>query len=121
MRLLLDASMSPAVAEALRVVGHDVVDHREVLPAAAPDTTVLALASAQDRVVVARDFDMAELVLRGFARAPGVIIVAFDFVDATTEATRINAELSALGEQARGAVHILEPAGIRSRPYDIGA
>lgn len=110
--------MSPAVAPALRALGFDAVDQRDVLPAAATDNEVLAAAWMERRVIVARDYDMAELVLRGFAQATGVVIVAFDFADAVAEATRIAAELTALGHRAHGAVHIFGPVGVRSRQFD---
>lgn len=95
MRLFLDASLSPGVARELRGLGR--------------------------RIGVARDYDMSELVLRGFAQAEGVVIIAFDFSSAPDEAKRIASELKALGERAKRAVHVFEPAGVRSRPYDIAS
>ncbi len=117
----MDASMSPAVARELRALGFDVVDHRDLLAPASSDTVVLDAAWSERRLVVARDYDMGELVLRGFARAEGILIVAFDFTSAADEAKRIAADLTTLGERARGAVSVLEPAGVRSRPYDLGS
>lgn len=102
MRLFLDASMSPALGDALAARGFDVIAQRRVLPTNSPDTAVLAAALADRRVVLARDYDMAELVLRGFSQAIGVIIVAID---------------------VRGidAVHIIEPGRIRRRPFELSS
>ena len=121
MKLFLDASISPAVARALANLGFDIIDQRDVLPASASDTAVLAAAWNERRIVVARDYDMGELVLRRFADAEGVVIVAFDFSSAHDEASRIAAELNALGERVKRAVHVIGPASVRSRPYDISS
>jgi predicted nuclease of predicted toxin-antitoxin system len=118
MRLFLDASMSPAVAAELRARGYDVVDQRDVLKASATDPEVMAEAWRERRIVVARDYDMGELVLRGFAEAEGVVIVAFDFESAVTEADRLYQELAALGDKVRAHVHVIGPSATRSRPFD---
>ena len=118
MRLFLDASMSPAVVVELRAHGFDAVDHRDVLKASASDREVMAEAWRERRIVIARDYDMGELVLRGFAEAEGVVIVAFDFESSVAEAGRLRQELTALGDKIRGHVHVIGPTGIRSRPFD---
>lgn len=92
---------------------------RQVLPANSPDKDVLSVAWADQRIVLARDYDMAELVLRGFARAVGVVIVAFDAIDPATEARRIAVELRVLGDRAAGAVSVIETARVRHRPFDL--
>lgn len=118
MRLFLDASMSPAIASELRARGFDVVDQREVLSASASDGEVMAEAWLDRRIVIARDYDMGELVLRGFAEAEGVVIVAFDFETAAAEAEKLRHELSALGSKVSGHVHVIGPRRTRSRPFD---
>jgi hypothetical protein len=118
MRLFLDASMSPAVAGKLRARGFDAVDQRDVLKVSATDREVMAEAWRERRVIIARDYDMGELVLRGFAEAEGVVIVAFDFESPESEADRLSKELLALGDKVRGQVHVIEVRGTRSRPFD---
>lgn len=110
--------MSPAVASELRARGFDAVDQRDVLKVSATDLEVMSEAWRERRIVVARDYDMGELVLRGFAAAEGVVIVAFDFENAAAEAKRLADELLALGERAKAHVHVIGPGGTRSRPYD---
>ena len=119
MRLFLDASISPAVAAELRSLGFDAVDQRKVPSASASDQAVMAEAWRERRIVVARDYDMGELVLRGFAQAEGVVIIAFDFESTAAEAARIGAELHALGDKVRGHVHVIGLNRTRSRPYDV--
>lgn len=70
------------------------------------------------RIVIARDYDMGELVLRGFAKAEGVVIVAFDFESSAAEADKLSHELAALGDKARGHIHVIGPSVTRSRPFD---
>jgi|CXWL01.1.fsa_nt_gi predicted nuclease of predicted toxin-antitoxin system len=119
MRLFLDASLSPALAEALAARGYDVIAQRQVLATNAPDTKVLGAAFDDRRIIVARDYDMAELVLRGFANAVGVVIVAFDLENVHAEAERIDAELRRLGDQSINAVIVLERSRVRRRPYNL--
>ncbi|MBY0563013.1 MAG: hypothetical protein K2P58_02405 [Hyphomonadaceae bacterium] len=94
------------------------LDQRDVLNASATDREVMAEAWRERRLVIGRDYDMGELVLRGFAEAEGVVIVAFDFESAGAEANRISTEIKALGTRARGHVHVIGPYLTRSRPYD---
>lgn|GEM_PF-2638835 len=118
MRLFLDASMSPAVAAELRQRGFDVIDQRDVLKASATDREVMAEAWRERRVVIARDFDMGELVLRGFTEGEGVVIIAFDFESPAVEAERLSKELAALDDKVSGHAHVIGPSGRRSRPID---
>jgi hypothetical protein len=61
---------------------------------------------------------MAELVLRGFCTAIGIVIVAFDLATPADEAERIAMELNAIGDSMRDTVLVIEPARVRIRPYD---
>lgn len=121
MKLFLDASVSTRVGDALAALGFDVVSQRTAIPLESVDTAVLSAAWSERRIVVARDYDMAELVLRGFGSAVAVVIVAFDLADAGLEAKRIADELYRLGDKLAGSVLIIEPSRIRLRPYDIGS
>ncbi|MDR2564755.1 MAG: DUF5615 family PIN-like protein [Bifidobacteriaceae bacterium] len=75
MRLLIDANLSPRLAERLRAAGHDathVVDH-ELLRAT--DEEIAAFAAALGYVVVTADSDFStNLALQGGA-APSVILL----------------------------------------------
>ena len=59
LRFLIDNSLSPRIAEALRENGHDAVHVREYGMAAASDTDILSRARTESRVVVAADTDWA--------------------------------------------------------------
>lgn len=71
-RLLLDANVSPALAEALRRRGHDAVHVNDLGLRAAPDAIIFQRAVESGRAVVTHDDDYLRL-LRGGARAPSVI------------------------------------------------
>jgi predicted nuclease of predicted toxin-antitoxin system len=120
MRLFLDASVSPTLGDALATMGFDVVAQRSVLPLNSVDEDVLRAAWTDRRVVVARDYDMAELVLRGFAEAVAVVIIAFDLPAVVDEAHRVAQELNALGNKVLNAVVVIEPNRVRTRPFDLG-
>jgi predicted nuclease of predicted toxin-antitoxin system len=80
MRLLVDAHVSPKVAQALREQGHDAVAATEVGLATAEDRDLWQVAIAQDRVVLSynsRDFAplYQEFWLAG-TEYPGLILVS---------------------------------------------
>ena len=74
MRFLVDNALSPTVADRLRTAGHDVVHVRDRGLAAAPDDDVLALAAAEQRVLLSADTDFGTLLARSGAVVPSVIL-----------------------------------------------
>lgn len=63
MRFLADENLPGLVVAALRERGQDVLWIKESMPGAA-DLVVLALAQAEERVVVTQDTDFGELAFR---------------------------------------------------------
>ncbi len=61
-RLLLDANVSPALAEALRWRGHDAVHVNELGLRHAPDPVIFRAAAAAQRAVVTHDNDFLQLL-----------------------------------------------------------
>jgi predicted nuclease of predicted toxin-antitoxin system len=61
-RFLLDNNLSPSLVEGLRHAGHDVTHVRDIGLAAADDSTVLALAREERRVLVSADTDFGTLL-----------------------------------------------------------
>ena len=81
MKLLLDEMMDPAVAAGLRARGHDVVAvSDEPALRGLPDRAILAVAGADDRVVVTEDRgDYRRLVaaeVRSGGQHPGLILTS---------------------------------------------
>lgn len=75
MRLLLDENLSPAISGFLVEAGHDVVHVRERGMTSARDDAVLALAAAEDRVLISADTDFGTLLARSGATKPSVVLI----------------------------------------------
>jgi predicted nuclease of predicted toxin-antitoxin system len=62
LRFLLDQSADARLIPYLRSLGHDAVRIGKDYPPGLPDTTVLALAAAEHRILITDDRDFGELV-----------------------------------------------------------
>ena len=79
MRFLANQNVPGPVVAALRERGHDVAWIKETMPGA-EDPAVLALAQAEERVVVTSDTDFGELAFRSRLPAQcGVILIRLDW------------------------------------------
>ncbi len=76
MRLLFDANLSPGVADALSEVGHEVVGVFDVGLADASDTTILARADSEQRVIVSHDTDFGALLARHDRAIPVTVMAS---------------------------------------------
>lgn len=74
MRFLVDNSMSPRLATALRATAHDAVHVRDLGMADASDEAIFARASAEERVVIAQDTDFGTILAIGGAHHPSVLL-----------------------------------------------
>lgn len=74
MRFLVDMPLAPALADWLVARGHDAVHASNVALAFAPDTTILNVASREDRVLVTADLDYARLLALGRFQGPGLVL-----------------------------------------------
>lgn len=75
MRLLLDENLSPAVSGFLLEAGHDVIHVRDRGLTSAGDEVVLALAFAEERVLISADTDFGTLLARSGANKPSVVLI----------------------------------------------
>lgn len=114
MRLLTDENISPVIAAALQSAGHDVLAVIVAMPAA-PDDDVMALAIAEDRVLVTEDKDFGELVFRHGRRPPGVIRLGLPGYWPAEKGARLCEVLASEGDTIIGQVVVVEPDRIRSR------
>lgn len=75
MRLLADENLPRFAIDALRALGHDVLWIAEAFPSV-KDDEVLAIAIAEQRVLITLDKDFGELVVRrGLSPSTGVILL----------------------------------------------
>jgi predicted nuclease of predicted toxin-antitoxin system len=74
-RFLVDANLSPRVAELLNAAGHDAVAVRDAGLKDAPDGEILDHAGADDRVVVSHDTDFGTLLAMRQLTKPSFILI----------------------------------------------
>jgi predicted nuclease of predicted toxin-antitoxin system len=77
MKILVDVSAGDAIANALRALGHDVLNVRDRDPRL-PDADILTWAVADGRLVVTIDKDFGELVFRSKQIHAGVLLLRLD-------------------------------------------
>ena len=75
MRFLVDANVSPRVAELLRAGGHDAVAVREIGLQHSSDDALLDRAVADERIVVSHDTDFGTLLAIRRTNQPSCILV----------------------------------------------
>ncbi len=74
MRFFLDESADYPLADVLREMGHDVTAIAHDYPAALRDREVLAIANAENRILIANDRDFGELIFRQQLPHKGVLL-----------------------------------------------
>lgn len=117
MRFLIDNNLSPALAEILRVSGHDVCHLREIGLQAATDEVVLARARDERRVLVSADTDFGALLAHSGAAFPSVLLMRrLTGRRAAEQAATILANLPAVSADLEaGAVVVLTDEWVRIR------
>ena len=75
MKLVVDMSLSPALALTLASRDRDAVHWSAVGPANAPDDEIMAWAVANDRIIITHDLDFGDLLYASGSTKPSVIIV----------------------------------------------
>lgn len=119
MRFRVDASLPGAVAPTLMALGHDALDVRAIGLAAAADRQIAELAKAQNRCILTRDFDFADIREYPPADYFGVVVFAApegasrSIVMAMVERAMSDEELLAI---LTGRLVVVEPARVRIRP-----
>lgn len=114
MRFLADECCPLAVVARLRAAGHDVryaaeSDHR------ADDLALLAVAEAENRIIVTEDFDFGDLLIRDQHQAPGVIILFLPHLSPDERAERLARVLSFRSFSPQRALTIVEATRVRQR------
>jgi predicted nuclease of predicted toxin-antitoxin system len=74
-RFLVDENLSPRLVDLLAKAGHDTVHVRDLEATGFSDSAVIALAVADDRVIISADTDFGALLAYSRATQPSVILV----------------------------------------------
>lgn len=121
MRFLVDENLSWRLAELLAEAGHDAVHVRDLHAAGAPDIAVLALAVADERVIISADTDFGALLAQSRATKPSVILVRAIAGRRPTDLARtILTHLYLLEAHLKsGAVAAFSEADVRVRPLPL--
>ncbi|MEH3107334.1 MAG: DUF5615 family PIN-like protein [Sphingomonas fennica] len=115
MRFLLDVHVSTAVSRFLTDAGHDVLRAALVLPTA-PDLELLAVARAEDRIIVSADSDFSDLIFAwGELPPPAMIYLRCPPADQPGVITALLDGLTDISLD--GHMVVLSARGTRVRPF----
>jgi predicted nuclease of predicted toxin-antitoxin system len=120
-KFLVDQNLSPRLAQLLVDAGHDAVHVQSLGLHTAPDTTVLARAAGESRVLLSGDTDFGALLAMEHRREPSVILLRRERprrpeAQAVLLLGYLDRLAAALDE---GAIVVIEASRIRIRPLPV--
>ena len=121
MNFLIDSSLSPLVAEKLRIAGHDSIQVRRYGIHKADDEVVFARAAEEYRVLVSADTNFSSILAARQAVKPSVILFRREAPRrAEKQAALLLANMSTLTELLeQGSLVVFEDGHLRSRPLPL--
>ena len=114
MRWLADECVSASLVASLRTAGHDVRYIAEMAPGLS-DSKVIALAFADERLLLTEDKDFGELTVRLGRSVPGLVLIRIDPADSPMQAARLNDVIARYGAELFGRYVVVEQARMRVR------
>jgi predicted nuclease of predicted toxin-antitoxin system len=115
MKFLADAHISAEMVTMLRDLGHDCLD-ASAIPPRMPDTDVLQMAAADDRVVLTADKDFGERIFVHRIPCPGVILIRIALADESDRVAHLRTALPTLLARLPGSFITVTASAIRVRP-----
>jgi uncharacterized protein with PIN domain len=118
-RLLVDECLSRSIVEVLRARGHDVRFIRDDAKGET-DVGVLAIAVAEDRILITEDRDFGLLTIRNGESSRGVIVVAASSFGWSSHrlAAHVSDKIDEFGETCVGSLTTIEPGRVRQRKLE---
>jgi predicted nuclease of predicted toxin-antitoxin system len=120
-RFLVDANLSPRLAERLRDAGHDAVHVADIGLLFAEDPAIMERAHDDDRVIISSDTDFGTLLAQQGASGPSFVLLR-QLQDRKVDALAalLLANLEAVADDlVGGAIVTLTPRHLRVRPLPI--
>lgn len=114
MRFLIDENISPVIGDALRAIGHDVTA-ATMICLGQSDRAVVAIAKAEDRVVISEDKDFGELAFRDGLFPVGLVRLVLPGMTPQEKAARLLDVLAAEAARVTGSLLVVEAARVRVR------
>ena len=114
---VVDANLSPRLAELLRDAGHDAVHVRDIGLRTASDNEIIDYAISTDRIVISHDTDFGTLLAyRELSKPSFILIRSSDPVDVDDQARLIVANLDAMSDDLEtGAIAVFARGRLRIR------
>jgi predicted nuclease of predicted toxin-antitoxin system len=120
LRFLVDAALSPVVADGLRRAGHDAVHLVDYDMLRAADAEVLLRAGNEDRVIVSADTDFAMLLATSGVSRPSFVLLRHPTRPPQSQVNLLLASLEAVGEALNeGSIVVIEESRLRIRRLPI--
>ena len=114
MKLLLDECCDPRLARARRAAGHD-VRHALESDHGTDDEAIVALAIADQRILVTEDKDFGELAVRQGRPLPGLVLLRIEPEHRHRKAERVLFLLSQHGDRLLDAHAVVDIDSVRIR------
>ena len=116
MRFLIDECLSRVLVDALRRRGHDVKFIRDEAKGS-DDVDVLAMATAENRLLISEDRDFGLLTVRN--RTPAIGVIRVDVSEfrwpSIKLADHVADTLETMGDRCIGCLTTIEPGRVRQR------
>jgi predicted nuclease of predicted toxin-antitoxin system len=120
-RLVVDANLSPVVADLLNEAGHDAVHVRSAGLQAANDDSIIEYARAEHRVIISEDTDFGAILVRSGGSLPSFILLrSAEPLTPARQAELLLANLATVEEDlSSGAIVTLARDRLRVRPLPV--